>query len=262
MKDKKSFTNKIGDFLAGKGFYVVLFICTAVIGVSAWILLSTGSGADTDSLIDTPGGQEVMATGDIADALVTDATESRAEETPAPPSPTAQPSPSPSPSIAPSAKPEDNKPASAIQSEDTEPVMTKEPVFVWPLMGDIKTGYAVDELVYSKTMADWRTHDGIDIAGGLGAKVMAVADGTVADVRTDDLLGTMVVIDHGNGLQSIYANLTAAPVVKTGDKVAMGAVIGGVGDTAISESNEVTHLHFAMTKDGAPVNPIDYLPKR
>ncbi len=264
MKDKKSFTNKIGDFLAGKGFYVVLFICTAVIGVSAWILLSTGSGTDADTLTEAPGGQEVMATGEIADALVTDAAESRAEETPAPPSPTAKPSPSPSPSpsIAPSAKPEDNKPASAIQSEDTEPAMTKEPVFVWPLMGEIKTGYAVDELVYSKTMADWRTHDGIDIAGDLGAKVMAAADGTVADVRTDDLLGTVVVIDHGNGLQSIYANLTAAPVVKTGDKVAMGAVIGAVGDTAIGEANEVTHLHFAMTKDGQPVNPIDYLPKR
>ena len=110
-------------------------------------------------------------------------------------------------------------------------------------------------------MGDWRTHDGIDIAGMIGAKVVAAADGTVTDVRNDDLLGTTVVIDHGDGLVSVYANLAKVPVVKTGDKVAMGAVIGAIGDTAIGETNETTHLHFAMTKDNLPVDPIKYLPK-
>jgi hypothetical protein len=43
VKEKKSFTRRIGDFIAGKGFYVVLLVCTAVIGISAWILLSAGN---------------------------------------------------------------------------------------------------------------------------------------------------------------------------------------------------------------------------
>jgi murein DD-endopeptidase MepM/ murein hydrolase activator NlpD len=259
MKDKKSFVNKIGDFLAGKGFYVVLFICTAVIGVSAWILLSAGNGEETGLLNGASDSQEVMVSSDIADALVTDAVEGKSEVSPVPPS--AAPKPSPSPTPKPQASAGNN--ASAAENDDeTEAVMAKDPVFVWPLMGDIKVMYSVDELIYNKTMADWRTHDGIDIAGELGAKVMAAADGTVVEVKTDDLLGSTVVIDHGNGLRSIYANLTAAPVVKVGDKVAMGSVIGGVGDTAIGEANEVVHLHFAMTKDDSPVNPIDYLPKR
>jgi murein DD-endopeptidase MepM/ murein hydrolase activator NlpD len=111
-------------------------------------------------------------------------------------------------------------------------------------------------------MSDWRTHDGIDIAGTIGAKVMAAADGTVVDVITDDMLGTTVIIDHGKGLKSIYSNLAKTPVVKKGDKVAMGSVIGAVGDTALGESAEATHLHFAMTKNDAPVDPSKYLPKK
>jgi murein DD-endopeptidase MepM/ murein hydrolase activator NlpD len=110
-------------------------------------------------------------------------------------------------------------------------------------------------------MADWRTHDGIDIKGLLGTKVMAAADGTVTDVFNDDLIGTTVIIDHGNGLKSIYANLAKTPPIKTGDKVAMGAVIGSVGDTALGETSEVSHIHFAITKNNEPVDPFNYLPK-
>jgi murein DD-endopeptidase MepM/ murein hydrolase activator NlpD len=140
--------------------------------------------------------------------------------------------------------------------------MSKEPVFVWPLMGDIEVIYSVDELQYNKTMSDWRTHAGIDIAGTLGSKVVAAADGTVTDVKTDDLLGTTVTISHANGLKSIYANLAKTPVVKKGDKVAVGAVLGAIGDTAIGETNEAAHLHFAVTKDNLPSDPIKYLPKK
>jgi len=134
--------------------------------------------------------------------------------------------------------------------------------FVWPLAGDVAVGYAVDTLLYDKTMGDWRAHPALDITGAIGTKVMAVADGVVKDVYNDDPLGTTVVIEHTGGLESVYANLAGTPTVKVGDKVTMGAVIGAIGDTAIGETNEVTHLHFAMTLNGAPADPGDYLPKR
>jgi murein DD-endopeptidase MepM/ murein hydrolase activator NlpD len=268
VKDKKSFARRIGDFLAGKGFYVVLFVCTAVIGVSAWILLSAGNLKDTLQAEDAAGvsqqADEAMAAPDsgIADAIASNDAEARAEV----PEETAQPSPSPSasPSAQPSATPKDDggKKDTAANSEESEEAMSKQLVFVWPIMGDIAVMYSVDELIYNETMADWRTHDGIDIAGMLGAKVMAAADGTVVDIYEDDLLGTTVVIDHGKGLQSIYANLAKVPVVEVGDKVAMGAVIGAVGYTALGESGEVSHLHFAMTQDGSPVDPSGYLPQK
>jgi murein DD-endopeptidase MepM/ murein hydrolase activator NlpD len=265
VKEKKSFTRRIGDFIAGKGFYVVLLVCTAVIGISAWILLSAGNlkDAEAENIASvTQEGDEAMASPDsgIADALASDEAETKAEI----PEESMKPSASPAASAKPSAAPKEDtqKKDTASEAEDSEEAMARELVFVWPVMGDIAVMYAADELIYDETMGDWRTHEGIDIAGMLGTKVMAAADGTVADVYEDDLLGTTVVIDHGNGLQSIYANLAKVPVVEPGDKVAMGAAIGAIGYTAIGESNQESHLHFAMTQDGVPVNPSDYLPKK
>ena len=73
----------------------------------------------------------------------------------------------------------------------------------------------------------------------------------------DDLMGTVVEIDHGQGLVSQYANLAATPTVKVGDEVTTGTVIGSVGDTANLESGSQAHLHY-----GSPVDPADYLPER
>lgn len=257
MKDKKNFMRKIGDFLAGKGFYVVLFICTAVIGISAWILLTTGNNL-VDPAIDTIAespqtSQEAMVPSSNID--VTPPATDTLEKPSASPKPTAsaKPSETPKPSAAPSANKPDSNAAAA---------MAKDLTFVWPVVGDIAVVYSVDELIYNETMSDWRTHDGIDISSLIGTKVMAAADGTVVDVFEDDLIGTTVIIDHGNGLQSIYANLAGTPVVKKDDKVAMGAVIGAVGDTALGETCQVAHLHFAMVKDDVPVDPLKYLPNK
>lgn len=260
MKDKKAFSRRVGDFLAGKGFYIVLFVCVAVIGVSAWILLftdDTDEGADVVSISPSDYSQEMIIPSDYyEEAIVSPDTEDSSldadvpdvqddtEETDV------------------ELTEENDAEDAALTEEAAEDAMTEELIFVWPLVGDVEVMYSVDELIYNKTMGDWRTHDGIDIAGQMGSKVMAVADGTVLAVGTDDLLGTTVTIDHGSGLKSIYANLAGTPVVKEGDKVAMGAVIGSVGDTAIGETNEVAHLHFAMTLNDEPADPAEYLPER
>ena len=86
------------------------------------------------------------------------------------------------------------------------------------------------------------------------------AAGTVVSVTGNDLLGTTVEIDHGNGVHSVYANLAASPTVATGDIVSMGQVIGSVGSTALGETNQVSHLHFAMTESGLSADPTLYLP--
>ena len=134
-------------------------------------------------------------------------------------------------------------------------------VFTWPVKGTVDAGFVVETLVYNETMGDWRTHSGLDITADLGAKVLATANGTVSAVYQDDLMGTVVEIDHGDGLVSLYANLTEAPTVSAGDAVTTGAVIGSVGQTAAAESGQTTHLHFAMYQDDTPVDPAGYLPE-
>ena len=111
-------------------------------------------------------------------------------------------------------------------------------------------------------MGDWRTHSALDIAAEPDTRVMATAAGTVSAVYDDPLMGTTVVIEHGNGLTSLYASLAENPTVQVGDEVYTGTIIGSAGNTAVAESGRASHIHFAMYQDGQAVDPEDYLPEK
>ena len=164
--------------------------------------------------------------------------------------------------VAPAVQPEENVPA-APPAEET-PISDPQdllPQVMSPLDGTTVTVFSVTELMYDETMADWRTHDGIDIESTLGTQVLAAADGTVTEVYADDLYGTTVVISHGGGIESVYSNLAELPTVEVGQSVSKGDTIGSVGTTALCETGEVYHLHFAMRADGQSVDPGEYLPQ-
>ena len=248
MNEKKQpFFQRAEHFFAGKGFYIVLFLCVAVIGVSAWSML-TGKGAKS-------AGTELDA-GIAVSKIEPDTAVAEAE-----PPVTAAPKPTPAPTPAPTAAPApENKAPAAAPAPAAPTAAAASEYFIRPVAGPIENGYSMAVLTFSRTMQDWRTHDGVDIAAELGAQVKAMASGTVTQVYEDDLFGTTVVISHSGGLTSRYSNLAVTPTVAVGDQVVVGQVIGAVGDTALAEAGEVCHLHFAMTKDGVSVDPGDYLP--
>ena len=126
--------------------------------------------------------------------------------------------------------------------------------YVWPVEGEIVGDYTPEELVWSQTMGQWQSHAGLDIAAGAGEAVVACADGTVSDAWRDRLWGNVIVIEHPGGLQSTYAGLNTLELVKMGDAVKAGQVISSVGNTAICEADLPFHLHFALERDGKPVN--------
>ncbi len=230
-------------FFAGKGFYIVLLLCAVVIGVSAWTLLRGRETVKPESL---------DAYRPAATAPAQEPDEDTEEVIARPPvsaseTPKVQPTPAPTPAATPAPTPE---------AVDTDAAPEG---WLWPVYGTLERGHSVDELVYDVTMGDWRTHDGVDLAAAQGAVVMASAAGTVKDIYDDDLYGTTVVIAHGGGYESVYANLAAAPTVEIGETVGAGDTIGSVGDTAICEAGLVYHLHYAMRLDGESVDPGDYL---
>ncbi|MCD7770392.1 MAG: M23 family metallopeptidase, partial [Oscillospiraceae bacterium] len=206
MENKKGAGGKAGS-LEGKGFYIVLFLCAAVICVSAWILIANaGTNVEDDTA--------EAVTADISQAAVTiipagssldteedtEAAGSNAEGT-----------------ASAAAETEDT---SATEDAQTQAVMSGGVVsYVWPVSGSVDVPYSIQTLLYDATMADWRTHDGIDITCDLGTQVIATAAGTVVSVENDDLYGTTVEIDHANGIHSIYANLASEPPVSVGDTV-------------------------------------------
>lgn len=130
---------------------------------------------------------------------------------------------------------------------------------VAPVDGEVIWGYAVDSLIFSRTLSQWMTHSGVDIAAKKGDAVYALLGGCIENVYVDDLLGVSVVLVHDNGMMSVYANLKEEPPVKEGQLVNARDIIGYVGDTAISECMEESHLHFELYKDKLPVDPNEYI---
>lgn len=240
--------------MSNRGFYIALLLCIAVIAVSAWTILTVRNRRETEVAevipTDIPVWQDTLPE-DVSDDAY-DVFSPEDEELPSVTETLAEPE-----------SEHDADDVSAPEPE-MEPTM-EEPalptVYLWPVVGEIEVPYSMDALTYNVTMSDWRTHDGVDILADAGTVVMAVSAGTVEQVCTDDLYGTMVVIDHGSGLKSCYANLQDMPNVAVGETVKAGQTIGAVGRTALCENGEPYHLHLAMSLNGQSVNPAEYLPE-
>lgn len=140
------------------------------------------------------------------------------------------------------------------ESKDEEPFS-----LIAPVSGEVLTPYSGDTLVFSETLQDYRRHGGTDVKAEPLEKVLSAEKGVVKETKYDRLLGITIVIDHENGFESVYSNLSTENMVKAGDRVEKGMIISGVGDTALSESGEEPHLHFELFKDGKPVNPEEYI---
>ncbi len=221
-------------FSTGTGLYIALFLGVTALAVAGyWMLLP--SPADKTPNVPTPA------------PAVTTPVESTAP-------------------VIPKAKP--TAPAAPVQSAvelklPDESAETAAPVaprlIVEPVDGETVAAFSMEELAYSETMADWRTHDGVDIEAPLGTQVLAACSGTVLSVSDDDLMGTTVVIDHGDGCETTYANLQNETTVSPEQYVSAGQVIGAVGDSSLAEAALAPHLHFSVTKDGAIVDPQEFL---
>lgn len=100
-------------------------------------------------------------------------------------------------------------------------------------------------------------HAGVDISAPSGTSVSVTADGIVVHSAFDSGYGRLVVVDHGNGVQTYYAHLSAFRV-QVGQEVRRGDIVGLVGS-----SGRVTapHLHYEVRVAGTPVNPYFYLAK-
>ena len=147
----------------------------------------------------------------------------------------------------------------ATQSASEEP--TEKPTLrtAAPVAGQTVAEFAADCLGYNATTRDWRTHSGMDIAAEAGTQVCAAAAGTVYSVYDDEELGMTVVVVHDGGYTTQYASLAAEVSVAPGDTVALGQPMGTVGNTALLESALEPHVHFAVTCNGDPVDPQEFL---
>ena len=135
---KRNRLEKLGDFVLGKGFYIVLFLCVAAIGISGYYLIRSVSGSE-------PAQEPVTANPSVTlpdSSAVFPGEQSH------------QPQPTPEPA----AQPDDPQPKK--DAETAAPAQPREVVYTWPVKGQVLRGFTVEALAYDETMGDWRTHGG------------------------------------------------------------------------------------------------------
>ena len=224
----------------GKGFYIVLFLCAAVIGVSAW-MLAAGKGTMAE--------EAIPASNNDTHTVETVILPPRDERIPVLREDTE--------GVAPASREEEAEPVQEVFGE-TE--AAPDDRYLWPVSGQLLRRHDPDALLYDETMGDWRTHQGIDILAPLGEAVTAAHAGTVESITHDDLMGVIVTVDHGDGVCTVYAGMAEELAVRVGDRVEPGTVIGAVGETALGETALEPHLHFGVRVYGVDKDPLDYLP--
>lgn len=143
---------------------------------------------------------------------------------------------------------------SALQTESSPASSSAAPASTQPVSGRVLNSYSGDELVYSKTLGDWRTHNGVDYAADRGAEVTAPAAGKVVETGTDDKWGPVVAIEDASGRVWRVCGTTDARV-KKGDTVSVGQTIGKVGSVSC-ECAEESHIHLEVMEGEKYLDPI------
>ena len=213
------------NFMKGKGYYIALLLCTAVVGVTGYYLLTEKEATELPT------------------------TPNQGETEPSLPSGTE--------------KHNSDKAVANLDDEEGDPTETTGAPAPFtlkkPVSGEVLAQVAVDHLAYNETTRDWRTHEGMDLAANLGEAVCAAAEGTVYTIYEDEHLGMTVVLHHQEGYSTHYSNLSQDIPVSVGDTLQPGEVLGSVGQTACTENGAEPHVHFALYLNNEPLDPRDFL---
>lgn len=129
---------------------------------------------------------------------------------------------------------------------------------IWPAIGNVLIGYSMDKTVYFATLDQYKYNPAMIIGLNEGTEVAAAANGRVVSLYEDSEIGQALVLDLGDGYELTYGQLKGLTVGK-GEYVTAGTIIGQVAAPTKYFSAEGSNLYFKMTKDGAPVNPMNRL---
>lgn len=128
----------------------------------------------------------------------------------------------------------------------------------WPLQGNVILDYSTGRTIYSETLQQYQSNPAIVIKADVNTPVTAVASGTITSIETDAVTGLTMTVDMGDGYSARYGQLKEIPKGQ-GDYVDSGEIIGYVSEPTKYYSVEGSNLYFQLWKDGATVDPMQYL---
>lgn len=222
-------------FFGSKVFYIILAACVCAAGVIAWNTVRTTLKSQNNETTVTE--ESLIDWNNFTDRTVTDEENANVQVT---------------------GIPDDRDKTDAAENEEVTKKDENTPYvgkFTMPMGTKILKDYSNGEMVYSKTMGDWRVHGGIDFSGKVGQEVIAIQDGTVQNVTTDEFWGTVVTVKHGNGLVARYCGLSEGSTIKKGNEVGAGERIGLLGEIPV-EIGDGYHLHLEISVNDEIVDPL------
>lgn len=146
------------------------------------------------------------------------------------------------------------------RTQKPEPVLhfSENDALAWPIVGNILMNYSMNQVIYYKTLNQYRYNPSVVIEATVGEPITAAADGKVISIRQNVETGGTIVCDLGDGYQLTYGQLENY-AVSEGDYVKKGDILGFVAEPSIFYSEEGCNVYFKMTKDGEPVNPLNIM---
>lgn len=146
-----------------------------------------------------------------------------------------------------------------VISQTVDLNFTESSLMQWPVNGQVVLDYNMENTVYFPTLNVYKLNPAVAISAEAGALVTAVANGKVLSIVENEETGTTVTLDMGNGYQAVYGQLKDVPF-QAEEYVSAGSVLGYVNEPTKYYTKEGTNLYFALTKDGVPLDPMQYLP--
>lgn len=128
---------------------------------------------------------------------------------------------------------------------------------VWPVYGEVVLKYSMDTTIYFKSLGVYKCNPAVNIAADVGTNVGVAASGVVESVEVSEETGTTVAVAIGDGYVTTYGLLSDV-VVKAGDSVVQGQLLGKVAQPSAYYAKEGANLYFMLTKDGEPLDPTEY----
>ena len=129
---------------------------------------------------------------------------------------------------------------------------------IWPVEGSVLLDYSMERTIYFPTLDEYKCSPAVLLQGEAGTEVKAPADALVKTIGSNEELGNYVTLDLGNGYEAICGQLEA-PALSEGDFVAAGSTIGTLAEPTKYYVVEGTNLYFEVTKDGAPIDPLELM---
>lgn len=228
----------------GKGFYIIFALCMVAMAGAAWSAYTSVSDYMQPSVIETKPESDNSSKATDASAIE-QVTQAETETQPETANVANQ---------AETALPTDASEDTEATEEETE----SDAEYFYPVGNQVLKEYSGATPVKSETFGDYRTHYGTDFKSEKGASVHMITTGTVQSIKTDEILGGIIVTENNDGSVVTYCGVKAAEGLKIGAHLSAGDVIGTL-DSVPGEEKDGAHLHLEISQDGKPVDPAEFL---